>query len=269
MRAPVPSEAPVRDEEMTGTLGKLRELYEGGSPRARTFRDGLFIFDITAILYVVVSSFLPGNKTVEWINRLFGVLVLADLAARIAISPSRVRELIRPLTLAEIVAAISFLLPLGGGAFLRALRTLRLLRTYAFLERLRGASTWFRRNEEAVVAATNLAIFIFVMTGVVYDTQHWSNPNITNYADALYFTITTLTTTGFGDITLPGTFGRMVSVLIMICGVTLFLRLAQVLFRPTRVRFECPSCGLMRHDHDAVHCKACGNLLHIPDEGAV
>jgi voltage-gated potassium channel len=42
---------------MTGTLDKLRELYEGGSPRAHAFRDGLFIFDITAILYVVVTSF--------------------------------------------------------------------------------------------------------------------------------------------------------------------------------------------------------------------
>ena len=254
---------------MTGTVDKLRELYEGGSPKARLFRDALFIFDIIAILYVVVSSFFPENQAIEWINRVFGIVVLADLAARVAISPNRVRELTRPLTIAEIVAAISFLWPLGGGAFLRALRTLRLLLTYAFLERLRGASVWFRRNEETVVAATNLAIFIFVMTGVVYDTQHWSNPLITNYADALYFTITTLTTTGFGDITLPGTFGRMVSVLIMICGVTLFLRLAQVLFRPTRVRFECPSCGLMRHDHDAVHCKACGNVLRIPDEGAV
>jgi voltage-gated potassium channel len=254
---------------MTGTLDKLRELYEGRSPEAHAFRDGLFIFDLTAILYVVVSSFFSGNETIEWINRLFGVLVLADLSARIAISRHPTRELIRPLTVAEIVAAISFLWPLGGGAFLRALRTLRLLRTYAFLERLRGASAWFRRNEEAVVAGTNLFIFIFVMTGVVYDTQHWSNPHITNYADALYFTITTLTTTGFGDITLPGTFGRMISVLIMICGVTLFLRLAQVLFRPTRVRFDCPSCGLMRHDHDAVHCKACGHVLRIPDEGAV
>ena len=172
----------------------------------------------------------------QWINRLFGVVVLADLAARIFISRRPTRELIRPLTVAEIVAAISFLWPLGGGAFLRALRTLRLLRSYAFIERLRGASTWFRRNEEAVVAGTNLFIFIFVMTGVVYDTQHWSNPHITNYADALYFTVTTLTTTGFGDITLPGTFGRMITVMIMICGVTLFFRLAQVLFRPTRVR---------------------------------
>jgi voltage-gated potassium channel len=254
---------------MHGTVDRLRDLYEGASPRAHTFRDVLFIFDITAILYVIVSSFLPANDITEWINRVFGVLVVTDLIARIVISPRPARELIRPLTIAEIVAAISFLWPVGGGTFLRALRTLRLLRTYAFLQRLRGASSWFRRNEDAVVAGTNLFVFIFVMTGVVYDTQHWSNPHITNYADALYFTVTTLTTTGFGDITLPGTFGRMVSVFIMICGVTLFLRLAQVLFRPNRVRFECPSCGLMRHDHDAVHCKACGNLLHIPDEGAV
>jgi voltage-gated potassium channel len=254
---------------MHGAIDRLRGLYEGASPRAHTFRDVLFIFDITAILYVIVSSFLPANDVTEWVNRVFGVLVLADLMARIAISARPARELIRPLTIAEIVAAISFLWPVGGGTFLRALRTLRLLRTYAFLQRLRGASSWFRRNEDAVVAGTNLFVFIFVMTGVVYDTQHWSNPHIANYADALYFTVTTLTTTGFGDITLPGTFGRMVSVFIMICGVTLFLRLAQVLFRPNRVRFECPSCGLMRHDHDAVHCKACGNLLHIPDEGAV
>jgi voltage-gated potassium channel len=254
---------------MHGAIDRLRELYEGASPRAHTFRDVLFIFDITAIFYVIVSSFFPANGATEWINRVFGALVVADLIARIAISPRPVREMVRPLTLAEIVAAISFLWPVGGGTFLRALRTLRLLRTYAFLQRLRGASSWFRRNEDAVVAGTNLFVFIFVMTGVVYDTQHWSNPHITNYADALYFTVTTLTTTGFGDITLPGTFGRMVSVLIMICGVTLFLRLAQVLFRPNRVRFECPSCGLMRHDHDAVHCKACGTLIHIPDEGAV
>jgi voltage-gated potassium channel len=254
---------------MHGAIDRLRGLYEGASPRAHTFRDVLFIFDITAILYVIVSSFFPANDITEWINRVVGVLVVTDLVARIVISPRPARELIRPLTIAEIVAAISFLWPVGGGTFLRALRTLRLLRTYAFLQRLRGASSWFRRNEDAVVAGTNLFVFIFVMTGVVYDTQHWSNPHIANYADALYFTVTTLTTTGFGDITLPGTFGRMVSVFIMICGVTLFLRLAQVLFRPNRVRFECPSCGLMRHDHDAVHCKACGNLLHIPDEGAV
>jgi voltage-gated potassium channel len=53
----------------------------------------------------------------------------------------------------------------------------------------------------------------------------------------------------------------------MIFGVTLFLRLLQTLFRPQKVRFRCPSCALERHDLDAVHCKACGERLKIPDEG--
>jgi voltage-gated potassium channel len=60
----------------------------------------------------------------------------------------------------------------------------------------------------------NLSVFIFVMTGVVYETQHRTNPNIANYADALYFTVTALTTTGFGDITLPGTARRLITIVV-------------------------------------------------------
>jgi voltage-gated potassium channel len=105
------------------------------------------------------------------------------------------------------------------------------------------------------------------MTSVIYETQHWRNPEIANYVDALYFTVTALTTTGFGDITLEGSLGRLLAVITMICGVTLFLRLLQTLLRPHKVRHPCPACGLQRHDIDAVHCKACGQLLNIPDEG--
>ena len=135
------------------------------------------------------------------------------------------------------------------------------------LVRLRVDSSFFRRNEEVFFAVTNLAVFIFVMTGVVYETQKFHNDQITNYADALYFTVTTLTTTGFGDITLSGTTGRMITVVIMIFGVTLFFNLARALLNPDKVCFPCPSRGLQRHDSDAVHCKACGVVLNIPNEG--
>ncbi|BCH32308.1 hypothetical protein MesoLjLc_42380 [Mesorhizobium sp. L-8-10] len=136
------------------------------------------------------------------------------------------------------------------------------------MARLRHDFVYFRRNEDALVALANLCVFLFVMTGVVFETQHRQNAQIGNYADALYFTVTALTTTGFGDITLEGTTGRMISVAIMIVGVTLFLRLAQVLFRPAKVWHRCPACGLIRHDPDAVHCKHCGTVLHIETEGA-
>ena len=135
------------------------------------------------------------------------------------------------------------------------------------LVRMRSDFHFFRRNEEIIFAITNLAVFIFVMTAVVYETQKFRNTQIANYADALYFTVTALTTTGFGDITLPGTMGRTITVVIMIFGVTLFFNLARALIAPSKVRFPCPTCGLQRHDIDAVHCKACGTVLNIPDEG--
>jgi voltage-gated potassium channel len=56
----------------------------------------------------------------------------------------------------------------------------------------------------------------------------------------------------------------MITVVIMIFGVTLFFNLACALLSPNKVRFVCPTCGLQRHDSDAVHCKACGTVLNIP-----
>jgi voltage-gated potassium channel len=54
----------------------------------------------------------------------------------------------------------------------------------------------------------------------------------------------------------------------MVVGVALFVQLASAIIRPTKVRFKCPECGLMRHDLDAVHCKHCGETLKIETQGA-
>ena len=53
----------------------------------------------------------------------------------------------------------------------------------------------------------------------------------------------------------------------MVVGVTLFVRLARAVIRPQKVRYECPDCGLQRHDVDAIHCKHCGATIHIETEG--
>jgi voltage-gated potassium channel len=246
----------------------IRFLYEADDQTASRFRYALLAFDAATILFIVATSFAERTPLLEAMDVLFGLAILADFSARLLISRSRLRDLLQPATWADIIAIVSFLAPLAGEAagFLRVLRTLRLLHTYQLLARLRADSAWFRRNEEVTITIVHLAVFLYVMTAIVYETQHWSNPEIKNYIDALYFTVTALTTTGFGDITLQGTAGRLISVVIMIFGVTLFLRLVRALLQPSKVRFPCPTCGLQRHDYDAVHCKACGTTLNIPDE---
>ncbi|QXM24823.1 potassium channel family protein [Elioraea tepida] len=248
---------------------RLHHLYFGTAPECRRFRYGILGFDIATILFVIATSFMPRMPAIEVADIVIGLVLLAEFLARLGASKRALRAAATPASVIDIVAIASFLAPLAGEGlgFLRIIRTLRLLHSYRMTEMLRQDFAFFCRNEEAFLAAVHLCVFVFVMTAVVYETQSGRNDQIANYADALYFTVTALTTTGFGDITLPGTTGRLISVVIMIAGVTLFLRLAQALFRPRKVRFPCPSCGLMRHDPDAVHCKACGALLNIPDEG--
>jgi voltage-gated potassium channel len=219
--------------------------------------------------FVVASSFFRGTALTEVLDSIFGTIILIDLVARLWIVRRPLRELFHPITLADVIVIFSLLAPAAGEnfAFLRVLRTLRLLRSYRMVARLRRDVPFFRNNQDLIFSVLNLAVFILVTTALVFETQVGRNEEIRNYADALYFTVTTLTTTGFGDITLQGTHGRLLSVLIMIFGVSLFIRLAQTVFRPHKVQYQCPHCGLSRHDADAVHCKHCGETLNIPDEG--
>lgn len=250
---------------------RLQSLYFGDNRTAQQFRYSLLAFDFATICLFLLSSFALGEWWIIPLDLGLGTLLLIEFCARMYAETNRRRHLLSFTTLADVLVIASLLLPaiIENIAFLRVFRALRLLRSYHLLHDLRADSAWFRLHEEVIQRTMNLGVFIFVVTSAVYATQHNTNPLIANYVDALYFTITTLTTTGFGDVTLQGQGGRLLSVLIMVVGVGLFLRLLQALFRLNKVRFECVDCGLVVHDNDAVHCKHCGRVLHIVTEGAV
>ncbi len=247
---------------------RIRELYEGTSRQSVRFRYTLFAFDLSMIVFIAISSFFPGSLLIESLDVLFGIGVLTEFAARMWTTRNVRGEIVNPTGIADIIVIVSLLAPLVGEnlAFLRAARAFRTLRSYRLIERFRRDVPGFRRNENIVLASVHLGLFIFVMTAIVYESQHHSNPQIANYADALYFTVTTLTTTGFGDITLQGSWGRLLAVLIMIFGVSLFLNLVREMFRAPKVNWRCRNCGLLQHDSDAIHCKHCGRTLHMPHE---
>ncbi len=249
---------------------RIRTLYEGAGEAGDRFRYLLLAFDLLTVSWLVASSFLERGSHHTRIDLAIGLIFLADLLARLWISHKPLRDTLSFWAVADILVIVSLLVPIWGEglAFLRVLRLFRVFHSAKTLDQLRDDIPVFRRHETALRAALNLLIFIFAMTALVYQTQSGVNDKIVNYVDALYFTVTTLSTTGFGDITLVGTSGKLLSVAIMIFGISLFLRLVQVVLRPAKAHFPCPTCGLRRHDHDAVHCKACGTVLNIPDDGA-
>ena len=250
---------------------KIDLLYTGTSKKAAMFRYLLMGFDVCTIVFFIATVPREPTLTILAADLAIGSLILADLLARLWISPNRAQMLRQIYTVTDVVVILSLLLaPLVSQSFgfLRVLRTLRLLHSYHVLRDLRRDTPFFRRNEDVIVSAVNLGVFIFFMTTLVFVLRVDRNPDIVGYIDALYFTVSTLTTTGFGDIVLTGTTGRLLAVVIMVAGVALFLRLAQTVFRPSKLPHKCAECGLNRHDVDAVHCKHCGHLINIETEGA-
>ncbi|MEJ2575007.1 MAG: ion channel [Gammaproteobacteria bacterium] len=247
----------------------LNRLYNGEGRRSDLFRWGLLTFDFLTLLYFVTASFYHHEDEFHSLEVVIGVIYAVEFAARLFISKNRLQDAFGLVGLADLIVIVSLLTPVvvGNFIFMRVIRALRLLRSYHVLRTLRSQSRYVRLHEDVIFSVINLLVFIFVVTAIVYINQVNHNPAIKDYVDALYFTVTALTTTGFGDITLVGTSGHILAVLIMIFGISLFLRLIQTIFRPGKVRYECPSCGLSRHETDAVHCKHCGAVLHITTEG--
>ncbi len=248
----------------------VRELYEGGAVKARVFRFGLFVFDLATIAYFLATATSRIGAGLLAADVAIGFVVLADLAARFWIADNRLRFALSLSTLADLVVIASLAAPIVAGSnlgFLRILRVLRLVRTFRLTEQFDSFLDRLDVNTRISVAALNLLAFIFVATSIVWVVEHDRNPNLNTLVDALYFTITTLTTTGYGDITLEDRAGRLLTIFMMIFGVGFFLQLLQAIYRPSKANVTCPECGLRAHDRDATHCKHCGHTIYIETEG--
>ncbi len=245
-------------------------LYNGHDPSGVRFRYALILFDAVTIVFFISTAHRHYGPMLELASRITGVLILLDLSARIWVAEDRRFLLGKIYTWADILVIVSlFLDPLleGNLAFLRVLRGLRLIHSYHLLYDLRRDSRFFRTHEDAVIACINLFVFVMVVsaTSLVFFIDGTATQ--TPFVDAMYFTVATLTTTGYGDITLSTPGGKMFSIFVMVGGVALFVRLAQAIFQPQKVLCHCQKCGLSRHEPDAVHCKHCGDVVHIETKG--
>jgi voltage-gated potassium channel len=263
----------------------ISRFASGGAPRFQAFRSKvqhvergrdslalrwqvLFaIVDLAILAFFLFGPYLREGPSYLIIDYLIAAWIGTELLLRIISTPTWRMVLRRSMIWIDLVILATLLFPhtLYNFAFLRAMRLWAIGNSPLLQVGLRRAG--YPHLLDVVRALINLLVFLFIVTGFVYTSFFYHRPGEEGFVDALYFTVATITTTGFGDITLPGTAGKLTSVVTMIVGISLFVRLAQAVVRPNKVNFPCPRCGLQRHEADAVHCKACGQILTIPDEG--
>jgi len=173
-------------------------------------------------------------------------------------------------SIVDLVAIIPFLLGFVNVSFIRIFRWFRILRLIRFLEL---KNSIFRiSSEDGVIFSrilfTLLAI-IFVYSGLIYQVEHPANPEgFGTFLDAVYFSVVTMTTVGFGDVTPISETGRFLTILMILTGIALIPwqlgdLIKQLVKTANQVETVCTGCGLSVHDANAKFCKMCGTKLEI------
>lgn len=113
-------------------------------------------------------------------------------------------------------------IPMIAVAF-RSLRLIRVVRVILLLARMRrvmSRSSRFvqRSNLFAMLSITVIIVFIGAFAALVLDSGT-PNTQITNFSDAVWWSISTVTTVGYGDIVPRSIAGRIMGMFLMIIGI--------------------------------------------------
>ena len=260
---------------------KLHEIiFEADTPAGKWF-------DVLLILSILVSVVMVMLDSVSAIQVTYGrYLLIGEWFFTILFTIEYFLRLIsvgRPMAyatsffgivdlLAILPTYLSIIVP--GAQYLlviRILRVLRIFRIFKLVQYLGEASLLLQ-----ALRASRRKITVFLFTVLTLVTIFGSliyliedpKDGFTSIPKSIYWSIVTLTTVGYGDISPQTNIGQLIAAMIMITGYAIIavptgivtVELSHAFQRKISTQ-ACPECSAEGHDSDAKFCKYCGSRL--------
>lgn len=247
---------------------QVRELYFGHTQSALRFQGVLLVLDLLVIGFFITSQFIREQPWFWFVDLSIAGFVAIDLLARLFAFGTLRRWLKYPTTWVDLVVLATLVIPtISNWGFLRMLRLWTLVQSERFWNVLARGKWDDTYVEDVAKAVTTLFVFVFIAAGLTQALFLGHHSQLNNFIDAMYFVVTSLTTTGYGDITLTSPLGRLFTIALMLVGISLFFSIAQKVFAPRQRIHTCAECGVERHAVDAHYCRICGTKLATPAPG--
>lgn len=262
-------------------------IFESDTPGGKAFDVVLLVLILLSILTVVLESVESINEaygpllvTMEWF---FTICFTIEYFLRILCSgyPSRyifsfygMVDLlaILPTYLNLIYSGTRFLLVIRGLRLLRIFRVLKLTRYLGEAETLKMA---LRNSVYKIIVFIGAVLTIVVIVGTLMYLIEGAENGYHNIPVSIYWSVVTLTTVGFGDITPHTTAGKFLATLLMLLGYGIIAvptgivssELSKAEKKANPLVKACPNCNPQDHPADASYCRFCGVGLHRPQTG--
>ncbi|MEV8267327.1 ion transporter [Microbacterium sp. NPDC076911] len=212
---------------MKASKQSQQERREGARSELKDTAYEIFIgiLSLLSIVNIVLVYALADDEAMRIVlnvmNGLFSLIFLGDFIYRITTAKSASTYFFRSFGWADLLASLPF-------PQLKILRVFRLVRVARLLRDI-GARTVLRtllsdRADSALMTLLLMGVFVlqFGSLAILAAEDGVEGANITSASDALWYTVVTISTVGYGDQYPVSEAGRLIGVLIIIVGVGIF-----------------------------------------------
>ncbi len=240
-------------------------------PQGQIFNIVVVILILLSCSIFVAQTYSIPEEVRQAINIIdWGILVAfaIEYILRLWCAENKLAYVLSVYAIIDAIALLPFFLGAIDISFVRLLRWFRVLHLLRYIDR--PALERFGTTEDRIVLIRilfTLFSIVFVYSGFIYQVEtRYDSEFFETFFDAFYFSVVTMTTVGYGDITPVSETGRLFTLLMIWTGVTLIPwqlgnLIRQVVKTGAKVRVPCSNCALSWHDADAQFCKACGSPL--------
>jgi voltage-gated potassium channel Kch len=191
------------------------------SPGYEIFIGALSVLSIANLVLALIIQDKSLETVLTVMNGLFSAIFLGDFLFRLWTAPSRAAYFFRHFGWADLLASLPF-------PQLKILRIFRLIRVYRLMREMGPRAVWRTlirdRAGSALLVLLLMGILVLQFGSLLMLSleQHAPGANITSASDALWYTIVTISTVGYGDQYPVTDAGRLWGGVIIIVGVGIF-----------------------------------------------
>jgi len=258
-------------------------IFEAETPSGKAFDVILLWAIFFSVLAVMLETVVPFKErygmllfVAEWF---FTIFFTIEYLMRLWVTRRPLRYATSFFGIIDLLSCLPTYLALlfsgaHGFAVIRILRLLRIFRVLKMVHHVRGAQVIASglRKSKAKITVFFFAVLVFsVIAGTLMYFVEGAEPNtkFTSIPVSIYYAIVSITTVGYGDITVATDLGKFLTTLMILGGYAIIAvptgivssAMSQVENQPDETSDACPGCGVHGHLEDAKFCRKCGETL--------